>query len=145
MSRVTLLVAEDDDDLRAYLVRALSGDGYRVLEARNGVELVSHIVDAHAKPAVVICDERMPKRTGTSAVRELRQRGFDAPVVLLTAFADEATLNAAATLSPSVVLSKPIGLDDLRIIVTCLLPDDVGRPRRSRRRLMRSRAVDGET
>ena len=79
----TVLVVEDDQDLRAVLRRILSGAGYQVLDAPDGEAGLASALD-HA-PDLVILDVGLPLKDGVSVARELRTRGFLAPMLMLTA------------------------------------------------------------
>jgi DNA-binding response OmpR family regulator len=79
----TVLVVEDDQDLLAVLRRILSGAGYQVLDAPDGEAGLASALD-HA-PDLVIMDVGLPLKDGVSVARELRTRGFLAPMLMLTA------------------------------------------------------------
>jgi len=86
----------DDQALVLHGLRALIetlGDIEVVTEAQDGDELLSAL---RRQPVdVVVCDIRMPKRSGLEVVRALRQLGDMTPVLLLTTFDDPALLRAA--------------------------------------------------
>jgi len=120
-----VFVADDDAAMRHMLASALRKRGYEVLEARDGVELWSLIeadleCGVHA-PGLVISDIRMPGMTGMEVLTELRRVNHSIPVVLTTAFGDEATHAAAEQLGADLVLDKPFDLADLHAIAHVLL------------------------
>jgi DNA-binding response OmpR family regulator len=78
----TLLLADDDDSIRAGLAAALLRARFRVLEARNGREAL-RLVEAH-QPDVIVLDIMMPEMDGREVCRRLRQAGNWTPVVMLT-------------------------------------------------------------
>ena len=86
----------DDQALVLHGLRALIetlGDIEVVTEAQDGDELLMAL---RRQPVdVVVCDIRMPKRSGVEVVRALRERGDMTPVLLLTTFDDPALLRAA--------------------------------------------------
>ena len=86
---VTVLVAEDEEDLLKILEKNLSSAGYKILKARDGVELVKLAIQE--KPDLIISDVTMPKMSGFEAVKELRSRLETAsiPVMMLTARDDK--------------------------------------------------------
>src|SRR5258705_6018223 len=67
----TILVAEDNADQRSFYVAILSGAGYRVIEAADGVQAVD--VVRRERPGLVLIDVTMPGTSGWNAVRTLRQ------------------------------------------------------------------------
>ena len=79
----TILVCDDDEDLLAlaeyYLLRA----GYGLLLARDGREAVDKAL-AYA-PDLVLMDINTPRLPGSAAAAELQSRGFDGPIIALTA------------------------------------------------------------
>jgi two-component system OmpR family response regulator len=78
-----VLVAEDDEGLRAVLARGLSENGYVVDVTADGQQALRYL-DAYDYE-VAILDWRMPKVTGLEVVQQLRRRGSALPVLMLTA------------------------------------------------------------
>ena len=122
-----VLLAEDDDELRRLLARRLRRQGYDVIEARTGVQLVELVAEhgmepvASARPlALVISDVRMPGRSGLDVLRLMRRAGVTAPVVLITGFS-ASELQAEATALGALVLDKPVDLDELAATASRLL------------------------
>lgn len=119
-----VVVAEDDPEMRGLLASALRGDGYTVVEVDSGLALIDAVRIAHAKPESVdllVSDIRMPGATGLEVAQTVRRLGWSIPVLLVTAFGDEETLNRAVAGGATMVISKPLDLDDLRIAVRHLL------------------------
>jgi CheY-like chemotaxis protein len=116
-ARHKIVVAEDDDAMRTMLVEAISGDGHEVLEAADGAAARELLA---ARPSLVLCDVRMPGRDGLWLVRAVREVAPEVPVLLLTAFPDEALLDRARELGAVGVFAKPVDLDDVRTAVTLL-------------------------
>ncbi|MFJ6698349.1 SpoIIE family protein phosphatase [Streptomyces sp. NPDC091272] len=84
-----VLVADDNADMRDYLVRLLAGAGYRVSAARDGQEALEAVTKA--APDLVVSDVMMPRLDGLSLVRALRvdPRTVAVPVLLLSARAGQ--------------------------------------------------------
>jgi DNA-binding response OmpR family regulator len=80
----SVLVIEDRDEVRALIERALTGQGYRVHTAPDGESGLHAALDL--APELVILDVGLPKQSGFDVTRELRRRGFRAPVLMLTAY-----------------------------------------------------------
>lgn len=116
--RPLVLVAEDDDDMRRLLVRALRNEGFRVRGVRNGVELLNRIGALmlegrlEAEVDLIVSDVRMPGITGIKVLAGLRRAGARVPLILITAFGDE-RLHAEARSLGAPVLDKPFDLDEL--------------------------------
>ena len=79
----SVLVVEDDPDLLAVLPRILSSAGYAVRTASDGEDGLNKVLDD--APALAILDVGLPKLSGYELARELRSRGYQFPVLMLTA------------------------------------------------------------
>jgi len=79
-----VLLVEDDDSTRQAVRDALERSGHAVTEARDGAEGLS--VALSATFDVVICDVHMPKMSGFTLFRRLRQERPQWPVVIMTTF-----------------------------------------------------------
>lgn len=118
-----VLLAEDDAEFRAVVARALRRNGYEVIEAKDGTELVGLLTDAlltggiDATYDIVISDIRMPGYSGLEILHGVRESGSAPPVVLITAFGDERTHEIARRLGSVGVLDKPFEMDDLQMAV----------------------------
>jgi DNA-binding NtrC family response regulator len=117
----TVFVADDDDEMRSIVVEALRLDGYRVVEARDGAELLAMLSDtppdANGHLDVVVADVRMPRLSGLGVLEELRRAHVRVPVLMMTGFAPESVGVVAKRLGAMGVLKKPFDLDDLRTAV----------------------------
>src|SRR4051812_18624646 len=130
MSPPLVLLAEDDADVRCLVATALRKDGYSVVEARDGEDLVEHIgsallfgnVRGELDPvALVISDVRMPGRSGLEVLASLRQSEVGVSVILMTAYADAAMREHAERLGVDAFLRKPFEIDELRGVVRAIL------------------------
>jgi DNA-binding response OmpR family regulator len=117
-----VLIADDDDDFRGMLVDALRADGYSVIEARDGAEMLALLHDAltnpGSRPDVVVADVRMPKLSGLGALEEIRRAGVRMPFVMMTGFSPSSVEIVAKRLGARDVLKKPFDLEALRTAVT---------------------------
>jgi CheY-like chemotaxis protein len=124
-----ILVAEDDAEMRRLVTDALRDDGYEVIELADGGRLLVDIAARlKAEPRgddidLIVSDIRMPVCTGLQILEALRQAHWRTPVILMTAFGDEATRKQAESLR-AVLFDKPFDLDDLRTAVANMLPTD---------------------
>ena len=100
-----VLLAEDDREMRRVISEALRKAGYRVTECTDGLalldQLCSYLHAREAEPAqppvidVLISDIRMPGVNGMSILEGSQEFPGMPPVILITAFGDQATHNAA--------------------------------------------------
>lgn len=83
----TVLVAEDDEGVRRLITETLVSSGYRVLEAKDGLEAVA-LFDANAgEIALAVLDLRMPGLHGTEVLERIRALRPGLPVVATSAYA----------------------------------------------------------
>ncbi|HEU4410744.1 MAG TPA: response regulator [Polyangiaceae bacterium] len=128
-----VLLAEDDPAMRELVAVALAGDGYRVLEAADGLAFATRLSQLifsewpEGPIDVIVSDLRMPTFNGLDIVAALRDAGVQTPVVLMTAFPSDETRERARELG-AVLFDKPFELDDLRACVTRLLQAKGGAP-----------------
>ena len=116
--QASVLVIDDDADVRSLLVETLSFSGYQVRGAADGVEGLDLM--AHQRPDVLLIDYLMPGLNGAEVVKLARERGFDMPVIFATGYADTSALNAATGLRAT-VLAKPFSLADLQHAIEAAL------------------------
>lgn len=119
-----VVVVEDDDEMRLLMARVLRRDGHDVVAAVDGAAVLVALEDARLRgrePDVLVSDVRMPGMTGLELVAWLRRERFAARAVLVSAFPDDATREAARALGVRYVLEKPFDLDELRAVVRGLI------------------------
>ena len=83
MSGPTVLIVEDDSDLRAVLCRGLEEEGFRPLAVPSGRDLLDQMGVAPADALVI--DIGLPDADGRDLCQALRARGIQTPVLFLTA------------------------------------------------------------
>jgi CheY-like chemotaxis protein len=71
--KVTILIAEDEEDLREMYVMALSGAGFEVLEAKNGKEALEFLAREHEKISMVLLDIVMPEMDGFETLEKMKK------------------------------------------------------------------------
>ena len=119
----TLLLIEDDTEMRRMLAAALRRDGYVVIEAANGDDALDWLGpgvlegDLERVPDVVVSDIRLPYFTGLEILESLQVSMRRIPVILITGFPDRDTYAQAAELGAACVLEKPFDLGELRAAV----------------------------
>ena len=105
----TILVADDDDDVRESLIDIIETAGWHAVAARDGEEALSQV--RAAEPHVVVIDYRMPGMSGTEVIRALREQEVQVPVILITAAGELEELAREAGVRS--YLCKPFGIDEL--------------------------------
>ncbi|MCW8140400.1 MAG: response regulator [Planctomycetota bacterium] len=124
--RPRVLVAEDHPLLRRAIRVALERDGYDVLEAGNGLELVDRLQETtlagEPAPDLVLSDQGLPLATGLEVLGRLREAQWPLPFVLMLDGPLDGRLEADAyRLGARAVLAKPFGLEQLRATVRAAL------------------------
>jgi two-component system, response regulator PdtaR len=100
-----VLIADDDQTIRALLTDMLVDLGHVVVAAANGAEAVE--LAAREQPDAVILDFLMPKLSGIDALKAMRERGLGMPAVLLTAISDSSMRELEGFEAPDAILEKP--------------------------------------
>lgn len=82
--RKTVLVVDDESDIRAFLSDLLKDEGYDVLTAEDGVEAMETI--AKGPPDLILLDLLMPRETGTDLYRRIHQKKElkEIPVIVIS-------------------------------------------------------------
>ncbi|MEO5360404.1 MAG: response regulator [Nitrospirota bacterium] len=89
LKNITLLYAEDDDYIRAMLVRFLRRRVAKVYEAVNGREGLDIFISNKDDIDLVITDIQMPVMSGMAMIEEIRKIGDPPPIIITTAYNDE--------------------------------------------------------
>ena len=121
----TILLAEDDEDLRALLRRLLMDDGYVVIEAATGsaaLEYLARAADQSAAfPDVLLLDFVLPGFSGLGVLRAIRRFAKVPATIVMTAFPDPSVATFARNLGALRVLRKPIIEEELREVLALAL------------------------
>jgi signal transduction histidine kinase/ActR/RegA family two-component response regulator len=114
-----ILVVEDDDGVRRFLVECLEMLGCEVFQAANGSEALDRL--ATARPHLMIVDFAMPGMNGAELATRVRQRLPDLPIILATGYADMDAVDEVVAADR--VLRKPFHIDELAAAVRAALTD----------------------
>lgn len=120
----TILVVEDDEDIRLAMRLALEGFGYRVVEAGNGEEAIE--MAWRTCPSIVLMDLSLPLLDGLTAMKRIREdpQMKDVPIVAVTAHYEAQFRTNALAAGCSAYTTKPIDFDWLHELIGQLLPDN---------------------
>lgn len=111
--RRTVLVVEDEDEVRSMILRTLQADGFRVLEAQNGATALRVLAElGDGRVELVLTDLRMPVMDGRELAAALARLRPSLPIVFMSGFT--AQLMDLRLISPGLtVLAKPFRNEDL--------------------------------
>jgi len=116
----TILIVEDEPELRTSNAEFLASLGYSVLSAGNGLEGL-HIARETGAIDLVISDVVMPKMSGREFTERLRQLCPDTKILFVSGYADDVILRTGISLNGTPFLQKPFSLRQLGSVVNDLL------------------------
>ncbi len=120
-----ILIVEDEKALRELLKAWLSSIGYEVLEASNGRELLNQVESGRDGLNLIILDIMMPELDGWRALKIIRERGLNIPVIILSARDTYIDFNLAQELGVVDYFVKPFEADELLSRVKEVLGDEL--------------------
>lgn len=115
----TILLAEDDRSVRESLERALTFEGYLVHSAPDGGRALELLTTT--EPDAVILDVMMPEIDGLTVCRRMRDKGYELPVLMLTARHEISDRVAGLDAGADDYLVKPYALEELLARLRALL------------------------
>lgn len=120
-NRPTILVVENDKDMRDYIVNSLAGE-YRMLVADNGVQAL-RILSKHDELSLIITSWIMPVMNGVEFCQKVRQNKSicHLPIVMLSAKTDEDSKAQSKICGADVFISKPFSMKYLVASVNQLI------------------------
>ena len=123
MNQRSILVIEDQEDLRATLGATLAEAGYRVVSAANGRDATKAL--AEEKFDLVLTDLLLPGKDGIEVINDLRRSRPDLPVIAMSGggtIPAEHYLKLARVLGARAILRKPVSNEQLLLTVAFVLP-----------------------
>ena len=106
-----ILVVDDDVTSLDIVDLVLEGAGYDVVRATNGQSAVAGVQDAN--PDLILIDLMMPHMSGQEAIRQIRSKGIQVPIVAFTALDDPSVHQDAREAGCDLVVTKPCKTKDL--------------------------------
>jgi len=138
MNRETVLVIEDNRDMRAFLRNAvLEPDGYQVLLAHDGKVGLEHILED--VPDLILMDLHLPRISGLELMSLLHQKGYQIPTIVISAYGSEDSILQAFRLGAKDFLQKPFATDEVRVAIENALKEE--RLRREKENLTKALAL----
>lgn len=123
----TILLAEDNPEVRQVVVEVLSGAGYRVLEAENGEAAVALFQKNRGDIALLLFDVIMPKLNGRAAAEQIMAQGGASPPLIFLSGYSENHVHRQGIIEPGInLIQKPVSPQDLLRRVRKIL-DGAGR------------------
>ena len=121
-SKGRVMVVEDEEGIRSLERRLLERQGFDVIEAANGIEALD-LIAAHPeqKLDLLVTDWYMPGMTGMALMEAVRQKYPDLPALLVSGYADDASVQLDNMPGSTQFLQKPFTLNSLAEAVESLL------------------------
>ncbi len=113
-----ILVIDDEKALRQAIAQILNSEGHEVLEAADGEQGLKLLQNSATHFDLVFLDLKMPKTQGMSVLKQLEQKRFELPVIVMTAYGTSRTAIEAMQLGAYDYLTKPFDLDELVNLTT---------------------------
>ena len=114
-----ILIVEDDADMRELFCTVLTDAGYRVYAARDGMEALDQIDKTYID--LIVADVMMPNMDGYTLIRSLRDSGYEAPVLVVTAKDQFEDVERGFRVGCDDYMIKPINVRELVLRVEALL------------------------
>lgn len=118
MDQRTILVVDDDNSLRELVRINLEHEGYRVEQARNGLECLTAVREH--RPDLVVLDIHMPEMDGVEACAKIREFS-QLPILMLTARVKSQDVVTGLDSGADDYLGKPFNMDELLARIRALL------------------------
>ncbi len=110
-SNIKIVLVEDDDNLRFLVASRLTSEDYSVIEAADGKEAEQVILTE--QPDLVLLDWMLPGLQGSQVCTNVRQKGFENPIIMMTAKAQDVDKIDAYNFGVSDYITKPFNMDVL--------------------------------
>jgi len=116
----TVLLAEDEPEVRSYLEMALRGQGYSIEFADDGEEALE-IIEGNPSISAILLDIVMPRRDGLDTLREIRKRNGVVPIIMVSGASSPLNVVDAMKNGANDFLGKPVNHSDLRRVLRAML------------------------
>jgi DNA-binding response OmpR family regulator len=107
-----ILVIDDDESMRFMLQTKLFQSGFNVTLAASGSHAMQ-IFKTAKKFDLILCDLKMPLKTGIDVIRYMRENQINIPLIIVTGFPEKDKIIAAAQMGVQDVLVKPVRHQEL--------------------------------
>lgn len=116
-----ILIAEDEDAVRALVIRALNQDGHTVVAAADGAEALDLLQRESGRFDLLLTDIKMPVMDGLALALAAARDFPSMPIVLMTGYADQRERASGIDALIRDVIAKPFTLAELRLSIAAAL------------------------
>lgn len=117
--RHTVLLAEDNAQVRDLMISVLQGEGYEVVPVGDGTATMDHYRQRGPEFSLVILDLDLPGLSGRECLHEIRAGGSEVPVILATG--DPSGISVDELAPNTAVLAKPFQMGELKELAASLI------------------------
>ena len=117
----TILVAEDELEVRNYLEMALKCQGYTVEVAEDGEEVIAILQSSAHRIAAVLLDIMMPRKDGFETLKEIRSNHKDLPVIMVSGVSHPVNVVEAMKNGATDFIGKPANHEELQKVIKSAL------------------------
>lgn len=111
----SILIIDDEENIRKYLGRALAKDGFDVFTAEYGKEGLNLLVREHVD--IVLLDLNLPDINGLDVLKEIKGVDVQSVIIIITAYGDITSAVEAMRLGAYDYLTKPFDIEDIKIVI----------------------------
>jgi two-component system, cell cycle response regulator CpdR len=109
-----ILIAEDDDVVREFIVRALDGDGHDLTETADGVTAFDALKQSNGEFDLLLSDVKMPGMDGIALALAAGRDHPDIPIMLMTGYADQRERAHRLDAFVHDVIAKPFSVEQIK-------------------------------
>lgn len=115
----TILIIEDESNIRELLSYNLTNHNHRVLQAEDGLQ--GFEIAVKEKPDLILLDLMLPGKNGMDICRELREKGNKTPIIILTAKNDDIDKVMGLEFGADDYMTKPFSVHELLARIKAVL------------------------
>ncbi|HYL82169.1 MAG TPA: sigma-54 dependent transcriptional regulator, partial [Candidatus Acidoferrum sp.] len=115
----TILIVDDEKNMRRLLRDTLEGEGYAVVQAATGAEALDRFAEVSCD--LVLLDLILPDLNGLQVLRRIKRQASEVPVIIMTAYSEVRGAVEAMKAQAADYLCKPFDLDELKLVVQRIL------------------------
>jgi two-component system response regulator AtoC len=121
----TILLGEDELEVRSYLEMALKCHGYAIESAQDGEEVLSCLERDRERISLVLLDIMMPRKDGLETLRDIRRSNRELPIIMLSGASSPLRVVEAMKSGATDFIPKPVSHEDLCSAIEKALGDGV--------------------
>jgi DNA-binding NtrC family response regulator len=114
-SAKSILIIDDEENIRKYLERSLNKNGFETYTAQYGKEGINLLIQKHID--VVLLDLNLPDIDGLEVLKEIKKLDAQSVVIIITAYGDISSAVEAIKLGAFDYMTKPFDFEDIKIVI----------------------------